>query len=76
MGRTSPNHQTMHYQPGMGHNVNLDVAEDIRVIDEEILELQEYNSKAESEMMRLKSDINQMEQQVKESERVFSADNK
>lgn len=66
----------MHYQSGMGHNVNLDVAEDIRVIDEEILELQEYNSKAESEMMRLKSDINQMEQQVKESERVFSADNK
>ena len=76
MGRTSPNHQTMHYQSGMGHNGNLDVAEDIRVIDEEILELQEYNSKAESEMMRLKSDINQMEQQVKESERVFSVDNK
>ncbi|CAG2116410.1 unnamed protein product, partial [Medioppia subpectinata] len=43
--------------------------EDMRVLDDEITELQEYNSKVESEMLKLKLDINHMEEQVKSSER-------
>lgn len=44
--------------------------EEIRALDEEIMELQEYNAKVESEMVKLKNDITQMEQQVKNNERV------
>jgi len=44
--------------------------QEIRVLDDEIMELQEYNAKVESEMLKLKLDINQMEEQVKSSERV------
>ncbi|XP_054165321.1 myelin transcription factor 1-like protein isoform X2 [Oppia nitens] len=43
--------------------------EDMRVLDDEISELNEYNTKMESEMLKLKLDINHMEEQVKTSER-------
>lgn len=42
---------------------------DIRALEEEILELQEYNAKVESEMIRLRTDITQMEQQIRMTER-------
>lgn len=64
-----------HYEPHPHHNQGMPIDhshEDIRVIDDEISELQEYNAKVESEMLKLKLDINHMEEQVKSSERVTS----
>lgn len=49
--------------PGMENDA------DIRALEEEILELQEYNAKVESEMIRLRTDITQMEQQIRMTER-------
>lgn len=49
--------------PGMDNDA------DIRALEEEILELQEYNAKVESEMIRLRTDITQMEQQIRMTER-------
>ena len=60
-----------HYEHSVHQNMGLDNSqEDIRVLDDEISELQEYNAKVESEMLKLKLDINHMEEQVKSSERV------
>lgn len=42
---------------------------DIRALEEEILELQEYNAKVESEMIKLRTDITQMEQHIRTTER-------
>lgn len=44
--------------------------EDIRVLEDEIFELQEYNTKAETDVNRMKRDINELEQQVRTVERV------
>lgn len=44
--------------------------DDNKSLEEEIHELQEINVKYESEMMRIKSDINHIEQQIKHTERV------
>lgn len=40
------------------------------MLEEEILELQEYNAKVESEMIKLRTDITQMEQHIRMTERV------
>lgn len=62
---------TSHYEHTTHPTMGLDnTHEDIRVLDDEISELQEYNTKVESEMLKLKLDINHMEEQVKNSERV------
>lgn len=50
-------------------NGDLDNDEEIRVLEEEILELQEYNAKVESEMIKLRTDISQMEQHIRMTER-------
>lgn len=56
--------------PGMPGGVpGMDNDADIRALEEEILELQEYNAKVESEMIRLRTDITQMEQQIRMTER-------
>ncbi|XP_064487192.1 myelin transcription factor 1-like protein isoform X2 [Ornithodoros turicata] len=52
---------------GLGTGLENDA--DIRALEEEILELQEYNAKVESEMIRLRTDITQMEQQIRMTER-------
>lgn len=52
---------------GLGPGLENDA--DIRALEEEILELQEYNAKVESEMIRLRTDITQMEQQIRMTER-------
>ncbi|CAG2169751.1 unnamed protein product, partial [Oppiella nova] len=67
-------HNQMAYNGHYEHSVHPGMAldnthEDMRVLDDEITELQEYNSKVESEMLKLKLDINHMEEQVKSSER-------
>lgn len=49
---------------------DIDNDEEIRVLEEEILELQEYNAKVESEMIKLRTDITQMEQHIRMTERV------
>ena len=62
---------TSHYEHSSHPNIGLDNShDDIRVLDDEISELQDYNAKVESEMLKLKLDINHMEEQVKSSERV------
>lgn len=43
--------------------------EDIRITDDQIHELQEYNSKVETELVRLKSQIFQIERQIQLSEK-------
>lgn len=43
--------------------------DDIRALEEEIIELQEYNAKVESEMIKLRTDITQMEQHIRMTER-------
>ncbi|XP_055948658.1 uncharacterized protein LOC129981726 isoform X2 [Argiope bruennichi] len=50
-------------------NGDVDNDEEIRGLEEEILELQEYNAKVESEMIKLRTDISQMEQLVRITER-------
>jgi peptidoglycan hydrolase CwlO-like protein len=71
MSQMSAHNQINYNQFGHSAHSGLDEShEDIRVLDDEILELQEYNAKVESEMLKLKLDINQMEEQVKSSERV------
>lgn len=46
--------------------------EDLMTIEQEITELQRENARVESQMMRLKSDINAMETHLTHSERVSS----
>lgn len=55
--------------PGGGMPPGMENDADIRALEEEILELQEYNAKVESEMIRLRTDITQMEQQIRMTER-------
>lgn len=55
--------------PVLGNGPGLENDADIRALEEEILELQEYNAKVESEMIRLRTDITQMEQQIRMTER-------
>lgn len=55
--------------PVLGGGPGLENDADIRALEEEILELQEYNAKVESEMIRLRTDITQMEQQIRMTER-------
>jgi len=45
--------------------------DDMRAIDDQICELQEYNAKVESELNRLKSEYFQLEQQIDSSEKVI-----
>jgi hypothetical protein len=45
--------------------------DDIRVIDDQIYELQEYNAKVESELNRLNSEFIQLKQQMESSEKVI-----
>ena len=44
--------------------------EDVRVLEDEIFELQDFNSKLESDVHRLKSDADQLHQQCKITEKV------
>lgn len=44
--------------------------EDLMTLEQEITELQRENAKVESQMMRLKSDINAMETHLSHGERV------
>lgn len=44
--------------------------EDLMTLEQEITELQRENAKVESQMMRLKSDINAMETHLSQGERV------
>ncbi|KAL3190699.1 hypothetical protein MRX96_002363 [Rhipicephalus microplus] len=56
--------------PGMPGGVpGMDNDADIRALEEEILKRQEYNAKVESEMIRLRTDITQMQQQIRMTER-------
>ncbi|GFR23324.1 myelin transcription factor 1-like protein [Trichonephila clavata] len=50
-------------------NGDVENDEEIRVLEDEILELQEYNAKVESEMIKLRTDISQMEQHIRITER-------
>ncbi|KAG8178884.1 hypothetical protein JTE90_018573 [Oedothorax gibbosus] len=50
-------------------NGDVDNDEELRVLEDEILELQEYNAKVESEMIKLRTDISQMEQHIRITER-------
>jgi len=43
----------------------------MRVIDDQIYELQEYNAKVESELNRLNSEFIQLKQQIESSEKVI-----
>lgn len=56
--------QQTFFPPDYAENDN-----DIRALEEEIYELQEYNAKVESEMIKLCTDITQMEQQIRLTER-------
>lgn len=49
---------------------DVDNDEELRVLEDEIMELQEYNAKVESEMIKLRTDISQMEQHIRITERV------
>lgn len=46
--------------------------EDVRVLEDEIFELQDFNSKLESDVHRLKSDADQLHHQCKLTEKVSS----
>lgn len=53
--------------PGMENNGN---SEDLMTLEAEISELQRENARVESQMIRLKSDINAMENQLNHGEKV------
>ncbi|GFT24939.1 myelin transcription factor 1-like protein [Nephila pilipes] len=50
-------------------NGDVDNDEELRVLEGEILELQEYNANAESEMIRIRTNVSQMEQHIRVTER-------
>lgn len=54
----------------IGNDVASPSHEDIRVLEDEIFELQEYNAKVENDVNKMKTDINQFERQVKIVDRV------
>lgn len=51
-------------------NMQTGGGEDLMTLEQEITELQRENAKVESQMMRLKSDINAMETHLSHGERV------
>ncbi|KAG6459492.1 hypothetical protein O3G_MSEX011419 [Manduca sexta] len=55
---------------GMEMNMQTGNGEDLMTLEQEITELQRENARVESQMMRLKSDINAMETQLTHGERV------
>lgn len=55
---------------GMDINMQTGGGEDLMTLEQEITELQRENAKVESQMMRLKSDINAMETHLSQGERV------
>lgn len=54
-------------------NMQTGNGEDLMTLEQEITELQRENARVESQMMRLKSDINAMETQLSHGERVSTA---
>lgn len=54
----------------MEMNMQTGNGEDLMTLEQEITELQRENARVESQMMRLKSDINAMETQLTHGERV------
>lgn len=55
---------------GMEMNMQTGNGEDLMTLEQEITELQRENARVESQMMRLKSDINAMETHLSHGERV------
>lgn len=55
---------------GMDINMQTGNGEDLMTLEQEITELQRENARVESQMMRLKSDINAMESHLSHGERV------
>jgi len=66
--------QQGNFAPNYGHVPELHSPshEDIRVLEDEIFELQEYNAKVEADVQRMKTDITHLEHQVRSVERVLS----
>lgn len=56
--------------PGMEMNMQTGNGEDLMTLEQEITELQRENARVESQMIRLKSDINAMETHLTHEERV------
>lgn len=56
--------------PGTDISMQTGNGEDLMTLEQEITELQRENAKVESQMIRLKSDINAMESQLSQGERV------
>lgn len=54
----------------MDINMQTGGGEDLMTLEQEITELQRENAKVESQMIRLKSDINAMETHLSQGERV------
>lgn len=61
---------TMILVSGMEMNMQTGNGEDLMTLEQEITELQRENARVESQMMRLKSDINAMETHLTHGERV------
>lgn len=59
----------------MDMNMQTGNGEDLMTLEQEITELQRENARVESQMMRLKSDINAMETHLSHGERVRSKNN-
>lgn len=59
-----------HSIPGTDISMQTGNGEDLMTLEQEITELQRENAKVESQMIRLKSDINAMESQLSQGERV------
>lgn len=55
---------------GMEMNMQTGNGEDLMTLEQEITELQRENARVESQMLRLKSDINAMETHLTHGERV------
>ena len=63
------------FAPNYGHlppELHTPSHEDIRVLEDEIFELQEYNAKVEADVQRMKTDITHLEHEVRTVERVLS----
>lgn len=59
---------------GMDMNMQTGNGEDLMTLEQEITELQRENARVESQMIRLKSDINAMETHLSHGERVSCHD--
>lgn len=60
----------MFWNSGMEMNMQTGNGEDLMTLEQEITELQRENARVESQMMRLKSDINAMETHLSHGDRV------